>query len=579
MISRRHIVVGLAVAAAILLAGRVMAVVYTDYAWYRALGAAGLWRERVRDIATIHSASAIAAGGFALLNLSAIRRSIVSLAFPRRMGNVEFGEAVPRRYLDRFALLLALAIAGAMTIVAPRWQQLALVRTGVQFGERDPFFQRDLGFYTAWLPLEHAVYMWFLILLVVVMLVVIGLYALTPSLRWQKNALYVSVHVRRHLAVLGAMLLLAMAWSYRLHGYELLIDGSGPAGAFSYIDHQWLIPAYLSLSVGTVAAAALVLASGWTGQVRASFFTVSAVLVFSVAFDLVLPFVIRRFGRSAAESNEAPYEATRRIFTRRAYGLPAAPSSVGPREITRFAGFSDSLRTVATMNRARASALVYPGATGIALAGDGAAVQAPLLGTGLVRLAHSWSEQRLDLAWNSSPETTKIVRTRDVRERISALMPVFAQGSGLSPAYIADTLVWVVELYSASSTYPLSRHYHLAGDERSYLRHMGTALVNSRTGRVIVVPVGSPDPISAAWRMRFPGVFRAGIPDILDELRPAPSEPATTARPAAVAAGGDSVFRSEVSRLYARMRGALAAGDLKAFSDAYDSLGTVIGRE
>jgi len=578
MISRRHIVVGLVTAAAILLVGRVMAVVYTDYAWYRALGATALWKERVRDIATIHVGSAIAAGGFALLNLSAIRRSIVSLSFPRRIGNVEFGEAVPRRYLDRFALLLATAIAGVMSIVAPRWQQLALVRTGVEFGERDPFFQMDLGFYTAWLPLEHAVYMWFLILLVVVMVVVTGLYALTPSLRWQKNAFYTSVHVRRHLAVLGAMLLLAMAWSYRLHGYELLIEGSGSAGAFSYIDHQWLIPAYLSLSVGTVAAAALVLASGWTGQVRASFFTVSAVLVFSVAFDLVLPFVVRRFGRSAAESNEAPYEATRRIFTRRAYGLPAAPPLASPREITRFAAFSDSLRTAATINRARANALVYPGATGIALIGDGAAVQAPALGKGLLRLAHSWSEQRLDLAWNALPETTKIVRTRDVRERISALMPVFAQGSELTPAYIADTLFWVAELYSASSTYPLSRHYRLAGEERSYLRHMGTALVNSRTGRVKVVPVASPDPISAAWRMRFPGVFRAGIPDILDELRPTPSERRATGRPAAIA-GGDSVFRAEVSRLYARMRGALAAGDLKAFGDAYDSLGTVIGRE
>jgi hypothetical protein len=33
-----------------------------------------------------------------------------------------------------------------------------------------------------------------------------------------------------------------------------------------------------------------------------------------------------------------------------------------------------------------------------------------------------------------------------------------------------------------------------------------------------------------------------------------------------------------VLRLYGRMRSALAAGDLKAFGAAYDSLGAVVGR-
>jgi uncharacterized membrane protein (UPF0182 family) len=95
--------------------------------------------------------------------------------------------------------------------------------------------------------------------------------------------------------VLGSLFLLAMAWSYRLDGYHLLINGTGANGAFSYLDHQWLIPAYLSLSVITVAAAVLVLVSGWTGQLRTIFFTVSALLLLSVTLDLVLPSVARRF--------------------------------------------------------------------------------------------------------------------------------------------------------------------------------------------------------------------------------------------------------------------------------------------
>ena len=40
---------------------------------------------------------------------------------------------------------------------------------------------------------------------------------------------------------------------------------------------------------------------------------------------------------------------------------------------------------------------------------------------------------------------------------------------------------------------------------------------------------------------------------------------------------GDSAFRSSVTRLYNRMRAALAAANLRDFGIAFDSLGTLIG--
>jgi len=144
-------------------------------------------------------------------------------------------------------------------------------------------------------------------------------------------------------------------------------------------------------------------------------------------------------------------------------------------------------------------------------------------------------------------------------------------------ATFGDTLTWVVELYSASRSYPLSKHFRLAGEERSYFRHAATALVNSLTGRVTLVPAPSPDPIAMAWRARFPSNFRAGSPDILDALTATPRM-ISGANIVGTTPASDSVFRSEVTRLYLRMRGALAAGDLKSFGAAYDSLGMLIGR-
>jgi uncharacterized membrane protein (UPF0182 family) len=575
MTSRRRLAIGLAVAAAVLLFGRAAALLFSDHAWYDALGAGAIWSERARSLFVIHFTSAVFAGLFALVNLSAIRRSIVSLAFPRRLGNVEFGEAVPRRILDRAAFVLAGLVALAMSLAVPSWEKLAMVRLGARFGEVDPFFQMDLGFYVAWIPLESAAYVWCLTLLILTAALVIGLYALTPSLRWHRGSFHVSARVRRHLAVLASLFLLTMAWSYRLDSYELLVRGSGADGMFSYVDHQWLIPAYVSLSVGTVAASALVLLSGWIGQIRAGFFTISAVLIFSIAIDLVLPSVVGRLADAeVATAHQAPYIATRAAFTARAYGLPRG-SSVAPTEVMRFR--QDSIRTDRIVESARDSALVYPGARGAALVKRGRSVAAPLIGGGLRRLAHAWSEQRLDLLWATLPPDTRIARTRDVRNRVTALLPLHAQGSEVTPVYLGDTLQWAVELYSASSTYPLSRHYRLAGEERSYFRHSGTAVVDANTGRVTVVPSRAADPVAAAWRSKFPQNIRRGTGDLLDALSLAPRVEPGIPIPAGLPAT-DSAFRSEVTRLYGQMKKALASGDLAGFAAAYDSLGAIVGR-
>lgn len=577
MTSRRRLAWALAAAAAILFVGRMLALVYADSAWYTALGAAPLWREKIYNLLLIHLTSAVFAGLFALVNIYAIRRSIVSLAFPRRLGNVEFGEEVPVRTLDFAAFVLATVVAIVMAFAVPSWRDLAALRTGARFGETDPFFQLDLSFYTAWLPLESTAYVWVLTLLVLCSALVISLYALTPSLRWQGRSFQVSTRVRRHLSVLASLFLLTMAWSYRLDGFELLIEGSGPDGLFSYVDHQWLLPAYLSLSIGTVAAAVLVLVSGWMGQVRAGFFTVSAVLIFSIALDLVLPSVVRRLAAARTPvQHERPYTATRAAFTARAYNLPRGNQTAVPSEERRFASFADSAKIARVMTLARDSAVVYPGAYGAALIKGVRNVAAPTLGGGMRRLANAWAEQRLDLLWDDAPNDSYVARRRDVRDRVRALVPVFSQGSQVVPAYLGDTLIWVVELYSASSTYPLSRHFILAGEERSYFRHSGTALVNSLTGRVTIVPVTSADPIAMAWRRRFPANIRAGAPDILDALTATP-RPLAASLPG-VMPGSDSAFRSEITRLYLRMRGALTAGDLKSFGAAYDSLGLLIGK-
>jgi uncharacterized membrane protein (UPF0182 family) len=554
--------------------GRAASALYADYTWYAVLGASSVWRERMGDLLLIYGIGSVVAVFVAFLNLSALGKSIGVLTLPRRLANVEFGEAVPHKYIDRFALLLSVTIAAAVTPALPPWTSLALARLRVSFRESDPYFQHDLAFYTTWLPFEKAAYTWAMLLTVGVSVIVVALYSLTPGLRWERAGLRMSARVRRHLSVLAALLLLITMWSYRLESYELMIRGSGEGGVFSYVDHRWLLPGLVILSIGTAAAAITVLLSGWTGQLRTSFIAVTVVVVLSVAVQEIVPILVRRFTPPETQIvQERPYAATRVEFTRRAYALSAA-SYDSLRRSAVSAALDSVVTSAAGQQLLRQDSLVYPGAQGLVVIADPQLdVAGQRLGDGLSRLGYAWAYQSFDLLSDSVPRRARLVARRDVRARIRALAPIFAQGSMVEPMFHADTLYWKLELYSASSNYPLSQRYVLAGEERTYFRHAATALVNARTARVMMAADPTLDPITQTWMTAFPNAADYRAPGIARELTTTPWSPlATDSSPAAT----DSTFRASVTRLYNRMRAALAAADLRAFGIAYDSLGALI---
>jgi uncharacterized membrane protein (UPF0182 family) len=570
---RRRLLVGVVIAAVLLVGGRALSAVYADYTWYAAMGATPLWTARAGDLLLIYGIGSVIAVFVAFVNLSALSRSIGTLTLPRRLANVEFGEAVPRKYLDRFAFLLSVGIAAAVTPALPSWTSFELARLGVKFRESDPYIQRDLAFYTTWLPFEKSVYAWAMLLIVGVSIVVVGLYSLTPGLRWERAGIRMSARVRRHLSALAALLLLITMWSYRLESYELMIRGGGEGGVFSYVDHQWLLPGLLLLWIATAAVAITVLLSGWADQLRTSFIAVTAIVVLSVTVQEIVPLMVRRLTPNEEQMvRERPYIATRADFTRRAYD-PIVVSG----ESSATSAVSAMLDTVATsvpgQQLMRQDSLTYPGARGLMVVVDPQLdVAGQRLGEGVSRWAYAWANQSFDLLSDSVPRRARLITTRDVRTRIRAVAPIFAQGSAVEPMFHADTLYWKLELYSASSNFPLSQHVVLAGEERSYFKHAATALVNARTARVMIAADPSPDPISLAWMIRFPNSADYRAPGIARELTTTPWQPVT----GAPLAGSDSAFRAAVTRLYNRMRAALTSANLREFGIAYDSLGALI---
>lgn len=549
MSARRRLLLILGAVALVLLAGRALAAMILDYRWYAALGAGTVWWARAQAILI----TVLVTGGlgslFAFANLYAVRGSVVSLVLPRRLANLEIGEEVPSRYLLAGALLLSILLGIALT--QTDWTPLARVLYTERFNESDPYFDRDLAFFVGWLPLERAMYLWALLAVLLVGAVVVFLYALTPSLKWERGSLRVSQYVRRHLSILGALLLLLLAWSYRIDGFELLGRGSGAAEAFSYADHRVLIPANAGLFVLTIAGALVLAWTGWQGQLRAAFATISVLLLVSLVLHQIAPAIARR---SASErdpvARERPYLATRAAYTRRAFALEqlapvdsmlaatsmrlpawdvaaaARATSAAPSQgqVTLPNGALAMLAVSGTGSgdepglRAAFVSLEHADERGLPLllradgaavdewselvptvvvdSGDGHAVVADSAGTvagvpvggGTARLVPALALQNFRLLTQDLPHPdARLVLHRNVRDIVAAVAPLFDQGSVVTPALAGDTLYWLVDLYATSEDYPLSARVRLGEATHAYLRHAGTGVVNAVTARVTLV--------------------------------------------------------------------------------------------
>ena len=322
MTTRRWLLVALGGVALLLVLGRAIAGVYAEWTWYAAMGALPLFESRVAHETVMRLGAAAGGFFFAFANLLALRRSIVSLVLPRQLGNIEIGEAVPGRLLTGLVLALSVVIALVLAVPQDNWTILALARVGLPFNEIDPYLDNDFGYYVYRLPLERATYLWVLSATLVVSVVVVLLYAITPSLRWSRGKLYVSAYVRRHFAVLAALLIALVAWSYRIDTLTLVAHGSGAAGAFTSFDHRVALPLLTALSVGALVAAVVVLWAAWYGHFRVTFGIISALLIGGPGARIVLP-AFAQWSSTEAETRtrERPYRATRTLFTGRAFGV------------------------------------------------------------------------------------------------------------------------------------------------------------------------------------------------------------------------------------------------------------------
>ncbi|MHB1222573.1 MAG: UPF0182 family protein [Gemmatimonadaceae bacterium] len=355
--NRRRLLLFGAAVALLLVAARLAAITYADYAWFDIQGARSLWWAKLWNGVLLLGSTWIAGTIFVFLNVYAVLRSVRHLIVARQVANIEIEAAVPGRLIMAAAAVASAAVGALLMLVQDDWTTLALARYVPPFGLREPSLGADVVFWVAQLPLERAWYTWAQSSMVAVSTLVVLLYAVTRSLRWTPTGLHATSYVRRHLSTLGALLLILLAWNYRLE--RLLLPVNLGSGGYFGIVEQRMLTVLLVLAVFTAACAILVLWAGYVGQTRVAFASVTAIIVVALGLQQGGPALIRWSSAGDLESPQRiwPYLGTQASFTRTAYGVPRVVPVDSTRLVTelsrldRAVGVWDAAAVVAAVER------------------------------------------------------------------------------------------------------------------------------------------------------------------------------------------------------------------------------------
>jgi hypothetical protein len=360
-------VVFLAIFAIVTLAGVVLDLV-TDAIWYRSVGYEPVFYTRIGTQAVLFLVVLVAVGAFFGFNIWLAGR-LAPPPDPDRMGAVgEFaarlGEAfgvedgrsgrggsrsafagagfgqgpvrtisfdtdempdlVPiiRWVLIGVAVLIALATAAS---AAGQWETVQLWRNQVPFSPAgvapvvDPIFGRDVSFYLFELPFLREVQSAINGLLIATLALTFGRYLLAGA----RGGLVFTTSMRVHLAVLGGLYLLSVAWGYQLDKLELVYSTQG--GSFvgvSFTDQNARFLAYDVLTAVSAFAGAFLVIGAFTHAM----WPLAAVIILwfsaSIVLGSVYPSLIQRLQVEPDQLNkETPYISNNIGMTRTSFDI------------------------------------------------------------------------------------------------------------------------------------------------------------------------------------------------------------------------------------------------------------------
>jgi uncharacterized membrane protein (UPF0182 family) len=106
-------------------------------------------------------------------------------------------------------------------------------------------------------------------------------------------------------------------------------------------------------------------------------------------------------------------------------------------------------------------------------------------------------------------EDSRLLMRRSVRERVEEIAPFFTYDP--DPYLVVSNegrLLWFMDAYTTSASYPYARHYRLGREAINYVRNSVKVVIDAYDGSTTFYVFDDQDPIVAAYRAVFPTLFR-----------------------------------------------------------------------
>ncbi|MBV9211698.1 MAG: UPF0182 family protein [Acidobacteria bacterium] len=132
------------------------------------------------------------------------------------------------------------------------------------------------------------------------------------------------------------------------------------------------------------------------------------------------------------------------------------------------------------------------------------------IGSSFRRFLIAWTlgdMAKLPFSDDITPESRVLMR-RNISERVREVAPFLIYDH--DPYLIVTDdgrLVWMIDAYTESSTYPYSRHHDAADVSVNYMRNSVKATVDAYNGTVTFYVFDAQDPLINSWRKAYPALF------------------------------------------------------------------------
>ena len=228
------------------------------------------------------------------------------------------------------------------SIISPQWKLFLNYRWGGSFGQVDPIFGRDIGFYVFSLPFYQMLQSNIMRLLSIQFVLILFAYMDSGCIRVSRKKPWLAERrIAGHLSLHLVLGLCILAWGFYLRHFALIYNPTGVVYGIGYTADHVLRKALVIMALLALLSAAVIATAFLVRRYKTIILTIFAITGIYIALVSILPTLVQTYKVEPSELRlETPYLKNNIAFTRKAFQLEnvevktyPAPSNLSEKDL------------------------------------------------------------------------------------------------------------------------------------------------------------------------------------------------------------------------------------------------------